>query len=1100
MSSPPQAVDAVAEPDDGEVLFCGASASSRSSQLPLSNASVGARANGDGVGGDPHRDGDRLPASPGAAAQYPPANGSTEGAGPTPSNGAGAGPLSALRRQLSELSARVNTAAERERCGPPKPSGKPTAPFGGRWKKKATKREDREKKDDSEGDGDANEGRKRSRDSDRPATSPPTEAPQKGRRGAAGRSPAKPRGKKPSNAKQTRLKGAKDGKGKADGGGGRPQPQWHTLLPWGNGSATDGAANPSASPSTAASHIPFTWLDSDDAVATLFHQLTCALNDPDRIQAPPLFAGVLYATGDTNFSLSSVSRGRALLPGSGAPAARGGEDAAPCGEDTVGAVSSGAASPRQAHRCVSHVVVRWREKVYCMPARRFGFPLLLRVLRELVGVELVTFNAPALLLALLCFAGGDLFTHCVSDVRVMAWMSSLTPPAAVSGGEEEESRSGAATWNAVFHDYTALVEQYGGSLGVTPAGRHTAAAPPPHLGSDRCRHEAHEAAGLQQLVNETYHLASLYRTLYGVLGSKGLLQAFLRQEKRIPLFIAAMKREGVCVDVREVQRFKAYCAEQMHHWRTRACSLLPQLPNFNIQSPDQVRVALYDVLALDKYLLHPNHPQQGGQSGDAPLDDDDDGTTVPNAVSVTRGGKLSTAEETLRVLAAYHELPRCIMLHRKVAKVLQTYVDGMMSFAVPRECAADKPSAEEEERKEGSGSSAFQDAPLRTRSAPGPVSPQRAEEEEEEGREGGDGGLAHHGDRGGNGPRSRSSSSAAPPAAADYMLLHPNFLQEGTDTGRLSCVEPNLQNLPRAAMGGLQERPSSGDGAPSSRAASPSDSPAPPPPAAASGGGEEEGKEKELLLFRRCFVAPSSEHLLLSVDYQQIELRVLAHLCADANLINALTSGHADIHRSIAEVLFKKAPVTAEERNLSKRVVFGVLYGAGPRTLASQMGVTVERAVFVSSLLKGAFPSIHTYHKKTLEQGREDGFVRTISGRIRHLPDINSPVMSRRAGAERQAFNTVVQGSAADVMKMGMLAVERDVLRPLRDDVQLLMQIHDEMIFSVKREKLPLVVPLVARAMSRAMSLLVPLSVTAKFGPSLGELQEWTVDHELGLA
>uniref|UniRef100_A0A0A9XE23 DNA polymerase I n=1 Tax=Lygus hesperus TaxID=30085 RepID=A0A0A9XE23_LYGHE len=141
-------------------------------------------------------------------------------------------------------------------------------------------------------------------------------------------------------------------------------------------------------------------------------------------------------------------------------------------------------------------------------------------------------------------------------------------------------------------------------------------------------------------------------------------------------------------------------------------------------------------------------------------------------------------------------------------------------------------------------------------------------------------------------------------------------------------------------------------------------------------------------------------------------------------------------------------------------------------------------------MLKTAFPQMDVYRQRVLESARQYGFVRTLAGRVRYLPEINSVVSVKRTTAERQAFNTVVQGSAADVMKMAMIAMEHDVLSVHRDVVHLLTQIHDEVVFAVRKSCVAEMVRKISHVMSHATSLLVPLTVTAKVGPSLSELEE----------
>lgn len=799
--------------------------------------------------------------------------------------------MSAVRQNLLEWSTRVREAKEQDRCCAPKPTRRiPPHHAGGHPKKSAANAEALKGKESG---------------------SNPQAAAKRRRTETKG----------VSHAASLRRRTAPPATAPGNDSTSAPPPPPRTLLV---------LQSPSAETENAIV-IAYQRLEN---TASLLEDIETALHDPNRIQAPPLFVGILMKAAAkmcSNTSLSESSSGKSYFPSE--------------------------LPPSRSHDYVEDVVIRWKEVMYVMNATRLGFAFLTYILEVLAGVELISFNAPATLLPLLSSTHGQLFTHCISDVRLMAWMLSLTD---------------AAGQDTPISAYSELLRAHS----ILPPS------------SSICATDS-----LQRLVTETYYLSPLYRALYGQLGAKGLLQAFLRQEKRVSLLISVMKYNGIRVDLREVRQFRAKCQASMTEWVSRARAVVPQRPDFNIQSPDQCREVLYDMLQLGRHL-------PAGDNG-----------------MVTKTGRFSTAENTLRLLAEHHEFPQYIINYRKAAKLLQTYADGMMSHAFPV--------------KDNSSGDIFVDSAFSVAN---------------DGKDG---------DAGSNGPSPQANLDTSA-----YAYLYSNFLQEGTDTGRLSCVEPNLQNLPRGST--------------------PFDL---------------DDCDPEHTTFRRCFIAEEGQ-VLVSVDYQQIELRVLAHLCADIALVDTLT-GTTDIHRAIAQVIFKRNAVTAEERGMAKRVVFGALYGAGPRLLAAQMGVTVERALHVSGLLKSAFPQITAYTERLLQQSRADGYVRTISGRIRFLPDINSSVMANRMSAERQAFNTVVQGSAADIMKMAMLAVERDVLKPFHGEVMLLLQIHDEIVVSVKKEKVSQVIPKLTAAMTHAMSLIVPLCVTAKFGPSLGTLQEWTIEHEL---
>ncbi|KAG5468211.1 hypothetical protein LSCM1_02187 [Leishmania martiniquensis] len=986
-----------------------------------------------------------------------------------------------LQLQLSRLSKEVQHSTEEQRCGPPRRNGSANVEGGAslsaakRWSgKKRTKNAKTAYNDDGDEEAGAAEGS--ARDETRMAMQDRSTSCSGGR----GKSAARRRGRggtstaadAPTEPRKRKMRRRSEGDvivpgtmGPSVSAAAAPR----TLFSLTSAEAAESAMTELQSGPTAAATVSVPYIYLHDSAEGLFSDVRRALNDPDRIQAPPLFVGVSALSSSSNAAgaLATVERRTNFTCySSGA-------------KTTKRRVSCCFSSldPVRSHQHVELFLIRWKDDVYALPAQTVGLAFLCRVLKELPGVELITFNAQVLLVTLLAYCKGTLWSHCVSDVRVMAWMAQLHVASALlkapssvhalAGGGFATHADGATDADtSVLYDYGQLLLRVCGgkppptvvlektsnvgcashstSSFTESAGTAAAAtAPTPPLTSAE-----------RQLAHQVYYLATVYRSLYGLLGSKGLLQAFLRQEKRIALLLALLKYNGMRVDLHEVHRYQKSCEAEMARQRSLANKLVPELgEDFNIQSHDQCRKVLYEVLQLGKYLLNSVSGEVAGATG----------------LAITKGGRLSTAEETLRVLAQHHEFPACLLRYRKVSKLMQTYVAGMMGYAVVRDRGQTSPPP-------------CRDDGARTNAMP-PLLPSEAVEEEDDSPF-----VDHWLDTCSNG---RSTSVVEPLAAGDrregdeesnatpmdevilpargYATLHPNFLQEGTDTGRLSCVEPNLQNLPRNGI-----------------------------TTALAGNSAQEDGEEDLLGFRRCFVAASG-CVLLSIDYQQIELRVLAHLCGDAALIKALMTS-ADIHRAIAEVIFKKKSVSTEERSLAKRVVFGVLYGAGPKTLATHMGVTVDRALRITSLLTNAFPGIDTYHRRVIEEARANGFVRTLSGRLRYLPDIHSTVLSQRLYAERQAFNSVVQGSAADVMKMAMLAVSKEVLQRYdRSDVSLLCQVHDEIVFMVRKELLRTVVPLASSAMSHAMQLLVPMSVTIRFGPSLGDLHEWSVEHDLGV-
>ncbi len=267
--------------------------------------------------------------------------------------------------------------------------------------------------------------------------------------------------------------------------------------------------------------------------------------------------------------------------------------------------------------------------------------------------------------------------------------------------------------------------------------------------------------------------------------------------------------------------------------------------------------------------------------------------------------------------------------------------------------------------------------------------------------------------------------------------IHTTFQNTVTATGRLSSTEPNLQNIPvRTELG------------------------------------------SEL---RRMFV-PRPGWVLVDADYSQIELRVLAHIADDKLMQQAFLSGE-DIHRATAAQVFGVAPgdVTPEMRRHAKAVNFGIVYGISEFSLAEDIGVSrAEAKAYIDSYL-ARYEGVRKYMHDIVEFARENGYVATMFGRRRDLPDIHSKNFNVRSAAERIALNTPIQGTAADIIKKAMLRTA-DALAPLQ--AQLVLQIHDELIVECPREEAEQVRALVTEAMEGAAQLAVPLSAEAKIGES----------------
>lgn len=262
--------------------------------------------------------------------------------------------------------------------------------------------------------------------------------------------------------------------------------------------------------------------------------------------------------------------------------------------------------------------------------------------------------------------------------------------------------------------------------------------------------------------------------------------------------------------------------------------------------------------------------------------------------------------------------------------------------------------------------------------------------------------------------------------------IHPSFNQTVAVTGRLSSSDPNLQNIPiRTPIG------------------------------------------REI---RRAFIAPEGS-VLISADYSQIELRLLAHLSGDTALIEAFHAD-ADIHRAVAAQIhgIPADQVTGEQRSGAKMVNFGIVYGITAFGLARRLGIGNTEAAEIIEEYKARFPGITTFLEQCVEEAKSTGAVETILHRRRPIPDIGSNVPARKAFAERTAINTVVQGSAADLIKLAMVHLHR-ALPSEHADARMLLQIHDELVLEAPEGQAEAVASTVRRTMESAMELAVPLKV-----------------------
>jgi DNA polymerase-1 len=267
----------------------------------------------------------------------------------------------------------------------------------------------------------------------------------------------------------------------------------------------------------------------------------------------------------------------------------------------------------------------------------------------------------------------------------------------------------------------------------------------------------------------------------------------------------------------------------------------------------------------------------------------------------------------------------------------------------------------------------------------------------------------------------------------DTGRVHTSYNQAVASTGRLSSSDPNLQNIPIRT---------------------------------------EEGRE-----IRRAFVATGPDWVLLDADYSQIELRILAHLSRDEELITAFRDD-ADVHRRTAAKILgiSEDGVSDDQRNRAKAVNFGIVYGMGARGLAQSLGIPVPEAKkFIDDYFL-SYPGVKRFIDDTIENARRDKYVQTMLGRIRQLPDIGSSNGRLRSFSERIAVNTPVQGTAADIIKLAMLDIDREIgKRGLR--ARMILQVHDELLFDLPAGELDEMKNVVRTCMENAMPLEVPLKV-----------------------
>jgi DNA polymerase-1 len=270
-------------------------------------------------------------------------------------------------------------------------------------------------------------------------------------------------------------------------------------------------------------------------------------------------------------------------------------------------------------------------------------------------------------------------------------------------------------------------------------------------------------------------------------------------------------------------------------------------------------------------------------------------------------------------------------------------------------------------------------------------------------------------------------------------------MQTVAATGRLSSNNPNLQNIPIRT---------------------------------------ERGKQ-----IRKAFIARDENYTLVSADYSQIELRIIAALCGEENMIAAFKNNE-DIHKSTAAKVFNipLEEVTSAQRSHAKTVNFGIVYGVSAFGLSNQTNLSRKESAELIDAYYKTYPKLKSFISDQVDFARENGYVETISGRRRYLKDINSANAIVRSGAERNAVNAPIQGSAADIIKIAMINIHKK-LKSEKWQSKMLLQVHDELVFDVHNSELEKIQPMIKFEMENAFKMIVPLEV------EIGSGKNWLEAH-----
>jgi DNA polymerase-1 len=275
--------------------------------------------------------------------------------------------------------------------------------------------------------------------------------------------------------------------------------------------------------------------------------------------------------------------------------------------------------------------------------------------------------------------------------------------------------------------------------------------------------------------------------------------------------------------------------------------------------------------------------------------------------------------------------------------------------------------------------------------------------------------------------------------------IHTSYNQAVTTTGRLSSNNPTLQNIPIR---------------------------------------EERGRE-----IRKAFIPSDSKHVLLSADYSQVELRLMAHLSHDSHLVEAFLQNQ-DVHAATAAKIFHIPieKVSKEQRRQAKTANFGIIYGITVHGLSQRLNIPRSEAKILIDGYFEVYPQVREYMDNVIKQAKENGYVSTLCNRKRMLPDISSRNAMVRGYAERNAINAPIQGSAADIIKLAMIKIYRRIQQEKLQS-RMILQVHDELVFDVLKKELEQMKKLVVEEMENAFKLIVPLTAEAGVG------ENWLAAH-----